>query len=185
MDTTSTSTLTASPQHAPGGSRQSRPPQSQWSSRRVIKRPLFEVSDFPISRVTRNGFATLDTSGRQRRIARYGKGLECHGLRRELTTVLTTTMTTMELRDTSRYTTAGLLSCLVIRSACSYGSEGWGFESLRAHFSVCVPPATASPLPATATPRPGPPDWPARIRTMSSRCRRRPRRPPPRTSTPG
>jgi hypothetical protein len=56
---------------------------------------------------------------------------------RELTTVLTTTMTTVGLADTSSYTTTELVSCLVIPSACTYGSEGWGFESLRAR-SKCL-----------------------------------------------
>src|ERR1700694_3497210 len=51
---------------------------------------------------------------------------------RELTTVLTTTMTTVGLADTSSYTTTELVSCLVTPSAYTYGSEGWGFESLRA-----------------------------------------------------
>src|SRR5271167_192734 len=49
-----------------------------------------------------------------------------------LTTVLTTTMTTVRLPDTSTYTTSELVLCLVAPSACAYGSEGWGFESLRA-----------------------------------------------------
>jgi hypothetical protein len=52
---------------------------------------------------------------------------------RVLTTILTTTMTTVGLLDTHTYTTIGPLSCLVTPSACAYGSEGWGFESLRAH----------------------------------------------------
>jgi hypothetical protein len=51
---------------------------------------------------------------------------------RELTTVLTTTMTTVGLADTSSYTTTELVPSLVEPSACTYGSEGWGFESLRA-----------------------------------------------------
>src|ERR1700758_2642645 len=41
-------------------------------------------------------------------------------------------MTTAGLPDTSTYTTRELVSCLVARSACAYGSEGWGFESLQA-----------------------------------------------------
>src|ERR1700739_4891803 len=49
-----------------------------------------------------------------------------------LTTVLTTTMTTVRLPDTSTYTTSELVLCLVAQSACADGSEGWGFESLRA-----------------------------------------------------
>jgi hypothetical protein len=51
---------------------------------------------------------------------------------RELTTILTTTMTTVGLPDTSAYTTREFVSRLVAPSACAYGSEGWGFESLRA-----------------------------------------------------
>lgn len=42
----------------------------------------------------------------------------------KLTTVLTTTMTTVGLPDTSTYTTIELVSCLVVPSACAYGSEG-------------------------------------------------------------
>ena len=42
---------------------------------------------------------------------------------RELTTVLTTTMTTVGLPDTSTYTTIEPVSCLVAPSACAYGSE--------------------------------------------------------------
>jgi hypothetical protein len=41
----------------------------------------------------------------------------------ELTTVLTTTMTTVGLPDTSTYTTLELVSCLVAPSACAYGPE--------------------------------------------------------------
>ncbi len=48
------------------------------------------------------------------------------------TTVLTTTMTTVGLPDTSTYTTIELISCLVAPSACTYGSKGEGFESFRA-----------------------------------------------------
>jgi hypothetical protein len=50
----------------------------------------------------------------------------------QLTTVLTTTMTTVGLLHTSTYTTTELVSCPVVPSACAYGSEGWEFESLRA-----------------------------------------------------
>jgi hypothetical protein len=46
-------------------------------------------------------------------------------LHRELTTILTTTMTTVGLPDTSTYTTRELVSLLVTPSACAYGSEGW------------------------------------------------------------
>jgi hypothetical protein len=42
-----------------------------------------------------------------------------------LTTVLTTTMTTVRLPDTSTYTTTELVLCLVAPSACAYGSEGF------------------------------------------------------------
>jgi hypothetical protein len=49
-----------------------------------------------------------------------------------LTTGLTTTMTTVELPHAFAYTTTELVSCLVTPSARAYGSEGWGFESLRA-----------------------------------------------------
>src|SRR6476620_12036141 len=52
---------------------------------------------------------------------------------RELTTILTTTMTTVRLLDTPAYTATKPHSCLVARLACANGSEGWGFESLRAH----------------------------------------------------
>jgi hypothetical protein len=51
----------------------------------------------------------------------------------ELTTVLTTTMTTVGLPDTLDYATVKRASCLVTSPARAYGSEGWGFESLRAH----------------------------------------------------
>jgi hypothetical protein len=37
---------------------------------------------------------------------------------------LTKTMTTLGLAHTSTYTTTELVSCLVIPSACAYGSEG-------------------------------------------------------------
>jgi hypothetical protein len=43
--------------------------------------------------------------------------------RAELTTVLTTTMTTVGLPDTSTYTTRELVSCLVTPPARAYGSE--------------------------------------------------------------
>ena len=45
-------------------------------------------------------------------------------LHRELTTTLTTTMTTVGLLDTSNYTTRELGSRVVTPSACAYGSEG-------------------------------------------------------------
>jgi len=51
---------------------------------------------------------------------------------RELTTLLTTTMTTVGLSDTSTCTTTELVSCLVTPPARAYVSEGWEFESLRA-----------------------------------------------------
>jgi hypothetical protein len=50
----------------------------------------------------------------------------------ELTTALTTTMTKVRPPDTSTYKTVELILCLVTPSARAYGSEGWGFESLRA-----------------------------------------------------
>jgi hypothetical protein len=50
-----------------------------------------------------------------------------------MTTSLTTTTTTVRLPDTFTYTTTELISCLIAPSACAYGSEGWEFESLRAH----------------------------------------------------
>ena len=45
-------------------------------------------------------------------------------------------------------TTLDLVSCLVAPSACAYGSEGWGFESLRARSvraAVVDPGAAADP----------------------------------------
>ena len=64
------------------------------------------------------------TQDRQRCIAGYRKWWECRCFHRELTTLLTTTMTTVGLPDTSTYTTLDLVSCLVAPSACAYGSEG-------------------------------------------------------------
>jgi hypothetical protein len=52
------------------------------------------------------------------------KRWQCRCFAPELTTVLTTTMTTVGLPDTPTYTTIGPLSCLVAPSACAYGSEG-------------------------------------------------------------
>jgi hypothetical protein len=46
--------------------------------------------------------------------------------RTELTTVLTTTMTTVRLPDTLNHATVELASRLVTRSARAYGSEGYG-----------------------------------------------------------
>ena len=73
----------------------------------------------------------------------------------ELTTVLTPTMTTVGLAYTSSYTTTELVSCLVIPSACTYGSEGWGFEvplelgltrcGARRDKSACAAHASAAP----------------------------------------
>jgi hypothetical protein len=57
---------------------------------------------------------------------------------RELTTLLTTTMTTVGLLDTLSYTTTELVSCLIKLSARAYGSEGWEFESLRARRDRCI-----------------------------------------------
>jgi hypothetical protein len=62
----------------------------------------------------------------------WGSGGNAAVSHRELTTLLTTTMTTVRLPDTLTYTTTEFVSCLVARSARAYGSEGWGFESLRA-----------------------------------------------------
>ena len=41
-------------------------------------------------------------------------------------------MTTVRIPDTFTYTTTELVSGVVEASARAYGSEGWGFESLRA-----------------------------------------------------
>ena len=41
-------------------------------------------------------------------------------------------MTTVGLPDTSTYTATELVSCLVVSSACAYGSKGNGVEALRA-----------------------------------------------------
>jgi len=71
--------------------------------------------------------------------------------RRELTTVLTTTMTTVGLPDTSTYRTIELVSCLVAESACAYGSEGWEFESLRARAGQRLFPAARGGSVATLT----------------------------------
>ena len=65
--------------------------------------------------------------------------------RRELTTVLTTTMTTVGLPDTVTYTTIELVSCLVAPSACLRIRRLW-FESLRAH--PLAPPGNHCGLPA-------------------------------------
>jgi hypothetical protein len=66
------------------------------------------------------------------------KRWECAVSHRELTTVLTATMTTVGLPDTTTYTTIELVSCLVAQSACAYGSEGLGFGSLRARPTVGI-----------------------------------------------
>ena len=55
----------------------------------------------------------------------------------ELTTLLTTTMTTFELPNTLSYATVELASFLTTAPARAYGSEGWGLESLRAR-SKCL-----------------------------------------------
>ncbi|MDT5411176.1 MAG: hypothetical protein QOG14_3396 [Mycobacterium sp.] len=65
------------------------------------------------------------------------------------TTFLTTTLTTVQHRGTSGYITSVLPSCLVTVSAHAYGSEGWGFESLRAR-SRSVSSAWADSLPGSA-----------------------------------
>ena len=56
-------------------------------------------------------------------------------------------MTTVGLPDTSTYTTIELVSCLVTPSARAYGSEGWGFESLRARSLTSLNAAVYSPAP--------------------------------------
>jgi hypothetical protein len=65
-------------------------------------------------------------------IAGYEEAVGVPLFHAELTTVLTTTMTTVGLPDASTYTTIELASCLITPPARAYGSEGWGFESLRA-----------------------------------------------------
>ena len=57
-------------------------------------------------------------------IARYEEAAGLPLFRTELTTVLTTTMTTFGLPDTFNYATVELTSCLVTPSARAYGSEG-------------------------------------------------------------
>ena len=79
----------------------------------------------------RDGFPALDTSDRQCSIAGYEEAVRVSVFRTELTTVLTT-MTTVELPHDFTYTTTEIVPCLVAPLACAYGSEGWGFESLRA-----------------------------------------------------
>jgi hypothetical protein len=59
------------------------------------------------------------------------KRWERRRLHRELTTLLTTKMTTVGLPDTSTYTTTKLISCLVTPPARAYGSEGWPSASTR------------------------------------------------------
>jgi hypothetical protein len=44
-------------------------------------------------------------------------------------------MTTVGLPNASTYTTIELISCLVARPACAYGSKGYGFEALRPRIS--------------------------------------------------
>jgi hypothetical protein len=48
--------------------------------------------------------------------------------------MMTTMMTTVRLPGTLNYATVELASCLATPSARAYGSEGWGFESLRARY---------------------------------------------------
>jgi hypothetical protein len=55
-------------------------------------------------------------------------------------------MTTVGLPDTSTYKTVELVSCLVAQSARAYGSEGWGFESLRARPAQTRFPRLEAPL---------------------------------------
>jgi hypothetical protein len=77
---------------------------------------------------------------------------------RELTTVLTTTMTTVALPDASTYMTIELVSCLVAPSACVYGSEGWGF--VKGHEDLPVDGHEICPVVATRSARSWPPDVP-------------------------
>jgi hypothetical protein len=65
--------------------------------------------------------AERDAEGGGRILVGSGSAAVSH---RELTTALTTTMTTVGLPDTFTYTTTELVSCLVEPSACAYGSEG-------------------------------------------------------------
>jgi hypothetical protein len=74
----------------------------------------------------RDGFATLDTSDGQPMIAAYEEAGGVPLFRAELTTILTTTMTTFRPLDTLNYTTVESTSCLVTPSARGYGSEGLG-----------------------------------------------------------
>ena len=53
----------------------------------------------------------------------WGSGGNAAVSHRELTTLLTTTMTTVGLPDASTYATIELISCLVTASARAYGSE--------------------------------------------------------------
>lgn len=83
------------------------------------------MPDFPIGcikgvlDVTYDGFATVGTS------ESAGSAAVSH---RELTTVLTTTMTTVGLSDAT-YMTRELVSCLGMSSACDYRSEDYSFEA--------------------------------------------------------
>jgi hypothetical protein len=77
-------------------------------------------------------------------------------------------MTTVGLPDTSNYRRIEPISCLVVASACAYGSEGLGFESLRARtfgraqLGGALPPFGDTPVAATAaTSDPAPRRWPA------------------------
>jgi len=61
--------------------------------------------------------------------------VECRCSHRELTTVLTTTMTTVGLPDTFTYAAGELVSCLIVSSARAYGSRG-RFHPLRIRHAV-------------------------------------------------
>ena len=67
--------------------------------------------------------AELDAEGGGPILVGSGSAAVSH---RELTTALTTTMTTVGLPDTFTYTTTELVSCLVEPSACASGSQGDG-----------------------------------------------------------
>ena len=70
--------------------------------------------------------AERDPEGGGRILVGSGSAAISH---RELTTALTTTMTTVGLPDTFTYGTTELVSCLVEPSACAHGSEGSRFSN--------------------------------------------------------
>jgi hypothetical protein len=87
------------------------------------------AGDIPPMSCDQPYLAERDAEGGGRILVGSGSAAVSH---RELTTVLTTTKTTVRLPDARASTTMELISCLVVPSACTCGSEGWGFESLRA-----------------------------------------------------